>query len=147
MAVHIVLVQKCHCIKIHVLFLCCSVMLRLDTFTVSIFTLILLIHSLPIPFLLLQLCLCLYQPYALKRGWHASVCRVIQGFFFNVSRPLQNINLEPSDLFNLSFGNSFSGSNLFCFFYSNQQTTFPLLHYGNLLVGVPRIILIVQDEE
>jgi len=60
---------------------------------------------------------------------------------------LQNINLEPSDLFNLSFGNSFSGSNLFCFFYSNQQTTFPLLHYGNLLVGVPRIILIVQDEE
>jgi hypothetical protein len=47
-------------------------------------------------------------------------------FFFYVFRPLQNIKSEPSDLFTLSFGNSFSGSKLFCFFWSNHRLLFLL---------------------
>jgi hypothetical protein len=33
------------------------------------------------------------------------------------------------------------------FFCGNQWNTFPPLQYGNLVVGVPHVILIVQDEE
>lgn len=57
---------------------------------------------------------------------------------------ISNQNLQT---YLLSFGNSFTGSKLFCFFCSNQQTTFPPLQYGNLVVEVLHVILIVEDEE